>query len=85
MNNQPRVPAPEKRARSIAKMREVCAAFDEQIAVLEQLIAQAEAENKKIRLIFIVRKESSSDLKLSKRSRRKSLWCNLINVWVVEG
>jgi hypothetical protein len=39
MNNQPRVPAPEKRARSIAKMREVCAAFDEQIAVLEQLIA----------------------------------------------
>lgn len=47
MNNQPRIPDPETRARSIAKMREVCAAFDEQIAVLDQLSAQIEAENQK--------------------------------------
>jgi septal ring factor EnvC (AmiA/AmiB activator) len=47
MNNQPKIPNPERRARSVAKMREVCAMFDEQIAVLDQLIAQTEAENKK--------------------------------------
>jgi hypothetical protein len=47
MNNQPRIPDPERRARSVAKMREICAAFDEQIAVLDQLSAQIEAENQK--------------------------------------
>lgn len=47
MNNQPRIPDSEKRARSVAKMREICAAFDEQIAVLDQLSAQIEAENQK--------------------------------------
>lgn len=46
MNNQPRIPDPERRARSVARMREVCAQFDEQIAVLDQLSAQLETENK---------------------------------------
>lgn len=46
MNNQPRIPDPEKRARSIARMREVCTQFDEQIAVLDQLSAQLDAANK---------------------------------------
>jgi hypothetical protein len=40
MNNQPRVPDPETRARSVARMREICVAFDEQIAVLDKLSAQ---------------------------------------------
>jgi hypothetical protein len=47
MNNQPRVPDPETRARSVARMREICVAFDEQIAVLDKLSAQIEAENQK--------------------------------------
>ncbi len=47
MNNQPRIPDPERRARSVAKMREFCAAFDQQIAILDQLSAQIEAENQK--------------------------------------
>jgi hypothetical protein len=47
MNNQPRIPDPETRACSTARMREICAAFDEQIAVLDELSAQIEAENQK--------------------------------------
>ena len=47
MNNQPRIPDAATRARSVARMREVCAMFDEQIAVLDQLSAQVEAENQK--------------------------------------
>lgn len=46
MNSQPRIPGPDKRVRSVARMREVCAQFDEQIAVLDQLSAKLETENK---------------------------------------
>jgi hypothetical protein len=47
MNSQPVIPDPERRARSVARMREICAAFDEQIAILDQISAQIEAENQK--------------------------------------
>ncbi|WP_019501245.1 hypothetical protein [Pseudanabaena sp. PCC 6802] len=47
MNNLPRIPDPEKRAGSVARMREICAAFDEQIVVLEKLSNRIEAENQK--------------------------------------
>jgi hypothetical protein len=47
MNSQPIIPDPERRARSVARMREICAAFDEQIAILDQISAQIEAENQK--------------------------------------
>ncbi|NJK28687.1 MAG: hypothetical protein HC940_00305 [Acaryochloris sp. SU_5_25] len=47
MSNQPRIPDLAARERSVAKMREICAAFDEQIAILDQLSAQIEAENQK--------------------------------------
>jgi hypothetical protein len=47
MSNQPQIPDPEKRKRSVAKMHEICAAFDEQIAILDQISAQIEAENQK--------------------------------------
>jgi hypothetical protein len=40
-------PDPEKVKQRVQKMREICAAFDEQIAVLDQLSAQIEAENQK--------------------------------------
>ncbi len=46
MTNQPRVPDPETRARSIAKLRDICLMFDAQIMVLDELIAQVEAENR---------------------------------------
>lgn len=46
MTNQPRVPDPETRARSIAKLRDICTMFDAQIMVLDELIAQVEAENR---------------------------------------
>jgi hypothetical protein len=45
MNSQPIIPDAETRARSVARMREICAAFDEQIAVLDRLSTQIEAEN----------------------------------------
>jgi hypothetical protein len=47
MNSQPIIPDPERRARSVARMREICAAFDEQIAILDRISAQIEAENQK--------------------------------------
>ncbi|MGB7412916.1 MAG: hypothetical protein WA902_01800 [Thermosynechococcaceae cyanobacterium] len=47
MTHQPRIPDAQTRARSVTKMREICAMFDEQIAVLDQLSAQIEAENQK--------------------------------------
>ena len=46
MNNQPRIPDPETRARSVARMREICLMFDTQKMVLEELIAELEAENR---------------------------------------
>ncbi len=46
MTNQPRIPDPETRARSVAKLRDICTMFDAQIMVLDELIAQAEAENR---------------------------------------
>lgn len=40
-------PDPDKVKQRVQRMREVCTVFDEQIAVLDRLIAQTEAENKK--------------------------------------
>lgn len=59
MNNQPRIPNPEMRARSVARMREVCTQFDEQIAVLDRLSTQLEAENNKnpVNIYFQKRKQ----------------------------
>jgi hypothetical protein len=47
MNRQPIIPNPERRARSVARMREICTAFDEQIAILDRISAQIESENQK--------------------------------------
>lgn len=59
MTNQPRIPNPEKRAHSVARMREFCTQFDEQIAVLDRLSAQLEAENKNnpVNIYFEQRKQ----------------------------
>lgn len=59
MNNQPRIPNPGMRARSVARMREVCTQFDEQIAVLDRLSTQLEAENNKnpVNIYFEKRKQ----------------------------
>lgn len=46
MNNQPRIPDAETRAKSVARLRDVCYMFDAQIMVLDELIAQVEAENR---------------------------------------
>lgn len=46
MTNQPRIPDPETRARTIAKLRDICTMFDAQIMILDELIAQVEAENR---------------------------------------
>ena len=47
MSQPIKFPDPEKVKQRVQKMREVCAVFDEQIAVLDQLSAQIEAENQK--------------------------------------
>jgi hypothetical protein len=46
MNNQPRIPDSETRAKSVARLRDICTMFDDQIMVLDELIAQVEAENR---------------------------------------
>ncbi|HEY9871892.1 MAG TPA: hypothetical protein V6D12_00535 [Candidatus Obscuribacterales bacterium] len=44
MNNQPRIPDPETRKRSVEKMREVCRQYDALNMLLDEAIAQAEAD-----------------------------------------
>jgi hypothetical protein len=44
MNNQPRIPDPETRRRSVEKLREVCRQFDELNELLDRAIASAEAD-----------------------------------------
>jgi alpha-D-ribose 1-methylphosphonate 5-triphosphate synthase subunit PhnL len=46
MNNQPKIPDSVTRERSIAKMREISMMFDAQIMMLDELIAQVEAQNR---------------------------------------
>lgn len=46
MTQQPRIPDPEKVKQTAAKLRDVCYMFDAQIMVLDELIAQVEAENR---------------------------------------
>jgi hypothetical protein len=74
MNNQPQIPDPEKRARSVSKMREVCAMFDEQIAVLDQLIAQTEAENKKNPFnIYCQKRKQQQQLEAQRQGQSQAL------------
>jgi hypothetical protein len=73
MNDQPRIPDPEKRARSVAKMREICAMFDEQIAILDRLIAQTEAENKKNPVNLYWQKRKQQRLEAQQREQPEAL------------
>lgn len=47
MSQPIKFPDPDKVKQRVQRMREVCTVFDEQIAVLDRLIAQTESENKK--------------------------------------
>lgn len=44
MTKQLHSPEPEEVKQTVAKLREICTLFDEQILVLDELIAQLEAE-----------------------------------------
>ncbi len=44
MSNQPRIPDPETRRRSVERMRQVCRQFDALNLLLDEAIAQAEAD-----------------------------------------
>lgn len=44
MNNQPKIPDLETRRRSVEKLREVCRQFDALNLLLDEAIAQAEAD-----------------------------------------
>lgn len=44
MNNQPRIPDPEIILRHVSKMREVCRQFDALNLLLDEAIAQVEAD-----------------------------------------
>ncbi|WP_009634397.1 hypothetical protein [Synechocystis sp. PCC 7509] len=44
MNDQPRIPDPETRRRSIERMQEVCRQFDALNLILDEAIALAEAD-----------------------------------------
>ncbi len=46
MTQQPQPPDLEKVKQTAARMREICLMFDAQIMLLDELIAQVEAENR---------------------------------------
>lgn len=46
MTQQPQPPDLEKVKQRAAKMRDICTMFDAQIMILDELIAQVEAENR---------------------------------------
>lgn len=46
MTQPPHLPDPERVKQRVARMREICLMFDAQIMVLDELIAQVEAENR---------------------------------------
>lgn len=46
MTQQPKYPDLERIKQRAARMREICSMFDAQIMVLDELIAQVEAENR---------------------------------------
>ena len=47
MTHHPRIPDPETRARSVARLREACKMLDALNLFLDDAIAQVEAENRK--------------------------------------
>jgi hypothetical protein len=57
MNQSNKFPDPEKAKERVQRMREICAAFDEQIAVLDQMSAQIEAEKNPFYLYCQKRKQ----------------------------
>ncbi len=46
MTQTPQLPDPKKVKQRAARMREICSMFDVQIMILDELIAQVEAENR---------------------------------------
>ncbi len=62
MNNQPQIPKAEIREASLKKMREVSSMFDTQIMLLDQLIAQVEAQNRQSKNRLYQQKESSLNI-----------------------
>ena len=46
MTQTPQVPDPEKVKQRVARMREICQMFDAQILILDELIADVEAQNR---------------------------------------
>lgn len=61
MNQPLKFPDPEKVKQRANRMREICLMFDTQIMVLDELIAQVEAENRK-NPINIYRREKGKRL-----------------------
>ncbi len=62
MNNQPQIPEAEIREASLKKMREVSLMFDAQIMLLDELIAQVEAQNHQSKNRLYRQKESSLNI-----------------------
>ena len=61
MNQPLQFPDPEKVKQRAARMREICLMFDAQIMILDELIAQVEAENRN-NLINVYRREKGKRL-----------------------
>lgn len=62
MNNQPQIPEAEIRETSLKKMREVSSMFDTQIMLLDELIAEVEAQNLQTKNRVYQQKESSLNI-----------------------
>ena len=74
MNNQPQVPNLATRKRSIAKLRQISTMFDAQIMILDELIAEVEAQNRQ-NLVSVYRREQGKRLieSLQQETENRSL------------
>lgn len=70
MTQQPRIPDPETRARTLARLREACEMLDALNLFMDDAIAQIEAENRKSPL-YVYRLQRAKRL-LDSRSLEKS-------------
>jgi hypothetical protein len=69
MSQPIKFPDPDKVKQRVQKMHEVFTVFDEQIAVLDQLIAQTESENKKNPFNIYCQKRKQQRLEAQQRER----------------
>jgi hypothetical protein len=73
MSQPVQFPDPEKVKQRLQRTRETCAIFDEQIAVLDKLIAQVEAENQKNPFFIYCQKRKQQRFEAQRQEQSQQL------------